>query len=471
MNELSIANIEFLKKEIRNSGLTYSHLMDDMIDHVCCDVESHMQRGLPFDKAYETVKKNIGMEGLERIQHETLYLINKNYRIMKKTMRFFGVAAPIILAFGALFKLMHWPGAGILMVLGFFFLSFLFLPSAIYVSYIEVSNRTKKWTYVAGFIGTFFLSLSFLFKLMHWPGTGIMLLLSILLICLVFLPSLIIHKLRQKEFQTPKYIFVLALLGLIIFLIGFDFKMMHWPGAGILFLAGTILLFFVAFPLYVYKTYKESVTIENSFIFIVIALIWFIVPTTLLSLNVSINVMDNMFTNQRNIESGIQMMQEKNNQLMIKLDKNQSAATIDKQTKELLSFIQQVKVDMGKIAEGQTSSIGTHNEIDINRLNNYTAINIFNLVVYNKDARGAKLNKLLKDYRETLKKACSDIKNQTLIDPLLVYDLNQNDDADEVLLASINKLSYLQLNIMHAEQTVLRQLNKHLLSSVSNAKR
>ena len=138
MNELSIANIEFLKVEISNSGLTYSHLLDDMIDHVCCHVETEMQKGLPFEKAYEMVKRQIGIGGFERIQQDTLYLIDKNYRTMKKTMKIFGVISPILLAFGALFKIEHWPAASILLVLGFFLLSFFFLPSAIYVSYKEV---------------------------------------------------------------------------------------------------------------------------------------------------------------------------------------------------------------------------------------------------------------------------------------------------------------------------------------------
>jgi hypothetical protein len=44
---LGIANIEFLKKEIGKSGLTYSHLMDELIDHVCCDVEQEMRNGFP----------------------------------------------------------------------------------------------------------------------------------------------------------------------------------------------------------------------------------------------------------------------------------------------------------------------------------------------------------------------------------------------------------------------------------------
>ncbi len=98
--------------------------MDELIDHVCCDVEYEMRNGLPFAKAYEMVKNKIGMEGLERIQHETLYLIDKKYRIMKNTMKISGMIAPILLAFGSLFKIQHWPGAGVLFVSGFFLLSF-----------------------------------------------------------------------------------------------------------------------------------------------------------------------------------------------------------------------------------------------------------------------------------------------------------------------------------------------------------
>ena len=135
MYELSINNINYLTREISKSGITYSHLLDDLIDHVCCDVENEMKKGLPFEKAYEEVKQKIGIDGLQHIQNDTIYLIDKNYRTMKKTMKIFGVLSPILMALGALFKIEHWPTASILLVLGFFFLTFLFLPSAIYVSY------------------------------------------------------------------------------------------------------------------------------------------------------------------------------------------------------------------------------------------------------------------------------------------------------------------------------------------------
>ena len=221
---LNTSNIEFLKKEIGSSGLTYSHLMDELIDHVCCDVEYEMRNGLPFAKAYEMVKNKIGIEGLERIQHETLYLIDKKYRIMKNTMKISGLIAPILLAFGSLSKIQHWPWAGILLVLGFFLLSFVFLPSAIYVSYKEVSNRTKKWTHLIGFLGTFFISVGFLFKIQHWPSAGIAITIGILMICLLFLPMVLRNRLKSEHDSVPKFIYLIAFAGLLIYLIAVPFQ-------------------------------------------------------------------------------------------------------------------------------------------------------------------------------------------------------------------------------------------------------
>jgi Flp pilus assembly protein TadB len=40
----------------------------------------------------------------------------------------FGVVGGMLLASGIFFKIMHWPGASILLVLGMFLITFIFLP-------------------------------------------------------------------------------------------------------------------------------------------------------------------------------------------------------------------------------------------------------------------------------------------------------------------------------------------------------
>ena len=59
----------------------------------------------------------MGSRRLKEIQEETLYLVDTKYRNMKNLMKFSGVAGTILFGFAALFKIQHWPMAGIMMTL------------------------------------------------------------------------------------------------------------------------------------------------------------------------------------------------------------------------------------------------------------------------------------------------------------------------------------------------------------------
>lgn len=425
-NFLSISNIEYLKFEIGRTGLTLSHLKDDLIDHVCCDVELEMQNGLPFEKAYEMVKQKFGAEGLIRIQHETLYLIDKNYRTMKKTMKIFGVIAPIVLSLGALFKIEHWPGAGILMVLGFFLLSFVFLPSAIYVNYKEVSNRTKKWLHFTGFLGTFLLSVSFLFKIMHWPGAAIAMTLGVALVCLVFLPITLYHKVRDKELIIPKYIVKTAILGLIIYILGFMCKFMHWPGAAILYITGAVLLVLVAFPMYIKSTYAEKNHIQNSFIFIVLTLIWFVVPTTLLTINVSSSSIVGIENTMKTLNADASILLEKNNSYYENAKVDERILLIKNQRQSLLDEIQNLKSEMGHAGENFEKGMVLTTSLK----NNLQQFEMLLCSIVPKDKQ------------------------------LIINFLNFNFEPQKEMIvpASVEKLTFLQLNILLAESKALNSL-------------
>ena len=109
---LTNEQVAIVTDDVKNEGINYSHLMIDLIDHVCCDVEERMNHGISFTQAYELVKKELGIRGLRHIQQDTLMLIDKNYRIMKNSMKAIGVISLALMAFGALFKIMHWPFAG-----------------------------------------------------------------------------------------------------------------------------------------------------------------------------------------------------------------------------------------------------------------------------------------------------------------------------------------------------------------------
>lgn len=426
---LSASNIEFLKKEISKSGLTYSHLMDELIDHVCCDVEYEMRNGLPFAKAYETVIAKIGIGGLERIQHETLYLIDKKYRIMKNTMKISGLIAPILLAFGALFKIQHAPWAGILLVLGFFLLSFVFLPSAIYISYKEVSNRTGMWTHVSGFLGTFFISVGFLFKIQHWPYAGTAITAGILLICLVFLPMVLNNRLKDQHDSVPKFVYIIAFSGFMIYLAAVLFRFMDWTfSTGFLF-AGCVLLAFIAFPLYVYHKYKSYQHISNGFVFLVISLVWFVIPTMLITLNLSRDIVSNVYELSQSMDNDLEFLQESNGATIADMKDNPLAVGVAEEAEKLMIFIEEIK--KGIIKNEMPGSFETQRLTDLVNDFENKSLTVSPDVMYNSIIR------------------------KTLANPLKTIARPYEDPA--ILL---HNLTFLQLNVSLAEQTALRQIHQ-----------
>ncbi|MDZ7739945.1 MAG: hypothetical protein U5K32_12950 [Bacteroidales bacterium] len=130
-------NIDNIRKDIINHGLTYEPLIDDLLDHICCMVEEKMEKGDSYEESYTDTINSIGENRLPEIQHQTLILLNKKHQKMKKLTYFLGLSAAIILLFGAISKRMHWPGAGIELTLGLLVIILGFLPLYFIVTYRE----------------------------------------------------------------------------------------------------------------------------------------------------------------------------------------------------------------------------------------------------------------------------------------------------------------------------------------------
>ncbi len=118
----------------------------------------------------------------------------------------------------------------------------------------------KKLIYLLGFLSVFSFTTGFLLKLMHWPGANIILTLSIAVIALAVLPLFFINQYKKeisKVFSNKlKYIF--GGLGFSMLLIGIFFKWTHWPGANILIVVSVMILNFGFFPLWFLKMYKKA---------------------------------------------------------------------------------------------------------------------------------------------------------------------------------------------------------------------
>jgi hypothetical protein len=220
MAELTEKEIRRLSREIERQGLTYTELQQELLDHLCCDIEAEMEEGLAFIKAFEKVRKGMGEDRIQQIQEETLLLINQKYRMMKKFMYILGMIAPAMLITGTIFKTQHWAGAGVLLTLSLFMLGAIYLPVFVMVKIRDTRKEGKKVNmpmYIAGLIAGIIFIAGAMFKIQHWPGAGVMIMLSGIVTVFIFIPILVIQAVKDKENQVQNFtllIFVLCFVAI-----------------------------------------------------------------------------------------------------------------------------------------------------------------------------------------------------------------------------------------------------------------
>lgn len=202
MHYLSSANIDEIATHLRAEEITYSHLYEDLLDHVCCEVEYKMEQGVDFTAAFNTIKQTIGDNGLKDIQDATIFYVKLNLLVMKKAIKILGIITSIMIIVGLFFKTNHWPGASMLLFFGSVILLLGFGPVTLISIKKELQKPFFSREYLKYFIGAiclFVTALAILFKLMHWPGASSLIWASWVLLLLVFFPILLFHIIRNFE--------------------------------------------------------------------------------------------------------------------------------------------------------------------------------------------------------------------------------------------------------------------------------
>ena len=81
LNEIQIIMIE---QELKKSGLEHLPLYHEMLDHICCLIETNMDNGLSYQEAKKIALEKLGPEDVNKYQKETNFLLNRNQIIMKR---------------------------------------------------------------------------------------------------------------------------------------------------------------------------------------------------------------------------------------------------------------------------------------------------------------------------------------------------------------------------------------------------
>lgn len=200
---LTEEEVDLIKSEIDKSNIKNQALKDDLLDHFCCFVESRITHGTSFEQGLQDAFAEICPNGLDEIQTETTYLLNyKSNLIMKKVMYAVGLAASIAMSIGLLFKILNWPGGGIISILGTLSFVFIFLPLLAIERYkLQLQKAlSERLKIILGVVSAFLIGLSILFKIMHLMGAEILLMLGVGLFTLGFLPFLF-FRMYKKSLQ------------------------------------------------------------------------------------------------------------------------------------------------------------------------------------------------------------------------------------------------------------------------------
>lgn len=469
---LTNEQISFIEREVDNDEITYSHLRYELIDHVCCEIERQMQVGIPFKEAYDIIRNQSGFKGFKKIQTDTLSLIDKNYRIMRNMMKIGGMSALILLGFATVFKINHWPGAGIMLLVGFFLMCFVFFPTALYVMNKESKMKGKNIVFASVFIGGITFMLGTLFKVQHWPGAGSLLMVGDVILLFLFIPSLLYYKMNSTTDRKKMQVYFLGALSLMLFLAGSFFKMFHWPGAQILIIVGSISLISVFLPVYTYREYKNSQHVHASFIYIIIAFMYFTLFETLLAMNVSKPLVSDYIQAEK-IESTSTKQLGNFNQSNYNLLMNDSTVdqaqllTLRENTNELYAYIQDLKIRLITRTEQLDAEQATRLVDNVEYLHNMTESKIPTQFMLGEFGKATELKnkidgnkKILTDYVQdnpTSSEAISSILS-TELPPNYAEFYSSWEEAqfENVFLSGdIGILSNIQYNIRIAENLAL----------------
>lgn len=207
-------HIDYILNDIRRNGIETEDLQLNLLDHICCLAEQQLKEEDDFERFYQETIKQFYHKELREIEEETILLLTfKNYNMMKKIMTGSGAISVFAFLAGSVFKVMHWPGAGILLTLGLLTTSFFFLPMVFILKAKEVNTGLEKLTVATGTLLGILCCLDFLFTVNHWPGATILWIVTICFSFFIFIPLYFFTGIRKPETRTNTMLTSIMLVG------------------------------------------------------------------------------------------------------------------------------------------------------------------------------------------------------------------------------------------------------------------
>lgn len=221
MYQLSEQQIDYIFNDISARGVEMESLQQNLLDHICCIIENNLEENGDFESFYQKTVKTFYKDALWEIEEETLLLLTyKNYYTMKKVMINSGIAAATLFVIGSFFKFMHWPGASVTILLGMAIGALVFLPLLFLFKKNETTESRGKLVLGIGVLNGILFCLYSLFKVMHWPGANMLWFATLGLFSLIFIPLFFFNGIKNpaNKINTITTTLILIMVAGVFFL-------------------------------------------------------------------------------------------------------------------------------------------------------------------------------------------------------------------------------------------------------------
>lgn len=254
----------------------------------------------------------------------------------------------------------------------------------------------KKTIFILGIVSVNLMLLGALLKVLHLKGAAIILIISILLFCFVFLPLALISSYKSQNEKIYKWLYIVTFFVFSFDITGALFKILHWPGAWIFLAIGVPLPFVLFLPVYLYQTHKNKDKSVLNNLGVMFGLTFLAIFSSLLALNVSATVLDGFVVNSINNENSAKFYQE--------TSKKYSEKDIVKQkADELCNFINELKKEV-LISTDNNSLSENYNPINTENRGS-TDLTIFSVKNEGEQSKIDILKRMIGEYGEIISKS------------------------------------------------------------------
>ena len=262
-----------------------------------------------------------------------------------------------------------------------------------------------------------------------------------------------------------------------IFITGVLFKIMHWPGAGVALTVSVLLTVVLFIPILVIHALKDKENQVQNFSILIFVLSFMAVNIMVFALKVSKNVLSSMVVTAKvnmmtsnTIESGNTLvLKEANMDSTLSPDHLEQANFIHEQTEALNNYIQELMADILLAShEDNRMAIKDDGSIDLSKANYFDVHKSTELVIFGNElekGKGEELVKSLESQRQLLLTQAEPNLDELINEMLDIGTVYQDEDTwlsetfyQAPMIAAMISLSNLQFKIQFLEGEVLKEL-------------